>query len=51
MNIKIKKKIPTDAYVLRFIPMIKKAKTDKAFASIINKIYEEGFEDGHNAED
>ena len=35
-------------YEEKYIVQLKKAKTDEELSAIINKIYADGFEDGHN---
>ena len=37
-------------YIKQFVDAIKSAKDDNEIAVIVNKIYEEGFEDGVNSE-
>lgn len=39
-----------DEYAKRYITMLKAARTDVELANIVNKIYEQGFEDGANAD-
>jgi len=41
-------KMVTDEYTQKWIKAIKESKTDISIAECINKIYEEGFSDGHN---
>jgi len=38
-------------YEEKYIVLLKKAKTDEELSAIINKIYSDGLEDGHNDED
>jgi len=37
-----------DKYAKKYLKMIKQAKTDEELIGIINKVYENGFEDGCN---
>lgn len=37
-----------DPYALKFINKLNDCKTQEQMADIINKIYEQGFEDGYN---
>lgn len=38
-----------DMYINKYLKMLKTAKTTKDKAAILNKIYEDGFEDGVNS--
>ena len=52
MNLDMKKgneAVTADEYVKGFLFAIKKAQNDEELINIINKVYEEGFEDGCNA--
>lgn len=40
-----------NAYIKKYVDMIRKAVTDEDIAEIIDKVYEDGFEDGTNAKD
>lgn len=42
------KKRKIDPYASRYISAIKAARTNAALSIIVNKIYEDGFEDGVN---
>ena len=37
-----------DEYTKKFIKLIKECKTDEELSNIINKIYQDGIEDGKN---
>jgi len=37
-----------DSYVDKFLRFIKECKTDEEICDVINRIYEDGFEDGCN---
>ena len=39
-----------DKYTKKHIELVKDAKTDEELGKIINKIYEDGFQDGRNSE-
>ena len=40
-----------DNYISKYVSAIKAAKDDSEIAAILNKVYEDGFEDGTNYED
>ena len=37
-----------DKYQSKWVKVIKTCETDEEIAGCVNKIYEDGFEDGHN---